>query len=361
MENILVIEDEVELLEEIVEWLQFEGYKVYKAGGGGEGIRLAQAHAPDLIICDIMMPYIDGYRVLLELRTKPATALTPFIFLSALADRRDIRRGMSLGADDYLTKPFVRTDLLDAVRSRLDKHAENKRRMAAALDELRIGMSVTLPHELRTPLTGIIGFGELLALDPGSFTPDEIGEMATVIVNSGERLLRLVDNYLLYVQLELTRGKATTPDDDGCNPHSIVSGVALRLAQKYARESDLAMALTDANVAIASDMLHKLVHELLDNAFKFSRVGTPITVSCKQDDGDWVLYVGDRGRGIAPEDVQRIDAHTQFMRKTYEQQGSGLGLAIASRLAERYHGELRIDSQLNVGTDVYVRLPLLRV
>lgn len=360
MEKILVIEDEVELLEEIVEWLQFEGYEVYKANGGGEGIRLALAHVPDLIISDIMMPYVDGYRVLLELRTKPATALIPFIFLSALADRRDVRRGMSLGADDYVTKPFVRQDLLDAVRIRLDKQTERKRHAATALDELRIGMSVTLPHELHTPLTGIIGYGELLALDAANYTPDEITEMANMIVKSGERLLRLVDNYLLYVQLELTKDRPHFPDGEICGTRNIVSTVAMCAAERYAREPDLRMELGDALVAVAPDMLDKLVFELVDNAFKFSRAGTIVSIACQIEDSHWKLRIADRGQGLAPEEVRQVDAYVQFQRKTYEQQGAGLGLAIARRIVDRYHGDLRITSQLKVGTEIEVSLPTLR-
>ena len=207
MTKILVIDDEAGLLEEIADWLAFEGYDVLSTASGADGIQLAKTHLPDLVLCDIMMPYVDGYRVLLELRTNPETALTPFIFMSALATRLDVRRGMNLGADDYVIKPVARAELLEAVRSRLDRNAVSQQRAAAELDQLRIGMSTMLPHELRTPLVGIIGFGELLAMDPDTYTSAEIAEMARTIADSGERLLRLIDHYLLYVQLELTQGQ----------------------------------------------------------------------------------------------------------------------------------------------------------
>ena len=124
--TILVIDDETELREEVVDWLQFEGYDVYSAGDGAEGIRLAQEHRPDLIVSDIMMPCVDGDRVLSEVRTKPETSKIPFIFVSALADLREVRRTTSsLSADDYIAKPFARQELLDAVRAQAGKAGGN--------------------------------------------------------------------------------------------------------------------------------------------------------------------------------------------------------------------------------------------
>ncbi|ASC71136.1 diguanylate cyclase [Halomicronema hongdechloris C2206] len=120
---ILVIEDEAPIRDIISEMLEDVGFKVLEADTGAAGIELAQSHPPDLVLCDIMMPELDGYEVLHQLRSQLLTALTPFIFLTAKSDRRDMRRGMLLGADDYITKPFTRHDLLEAVRTRLDRHS----------------------------------------------------------------------------------------------------------------------------------------------------------------------------------------------------------------------------------------------
>lgn len=358
MARILVIDDENDLLEEIVDWLTFEGFTVYRAGGGSEGIRLARLHLPDLIVCDIMMPYVDGYRVLLELRATPATAQIPFVFLSALSDRRAVRRGMNLGADDYVLKPVARIELLDTVHTRLEKDAEARQRAAAALDELRMGLSLALPHELRTPLVGIIGFGELLALDAASYTPPQVAEMATTIVNSGERLLRLIDNYLLFVQLELTKDREFTTEV-GCDAGVVGGHVARQVAEQRTRAADLTVELADAVVAMDGESFEKVVAELVDNAFKFSKPGTPVRITGELGDGEWLLCVADRGIGFQPEDVRRIDANLQFQRSKYEQQGVGLGLAIAKRLVERYRGVLEIESCPGEGARICVKAPLL--
>lgn len=121
MTKILVIEDEQAVRENITELLATEGYEIVAAENGHVGITWAWEHKPDLILCDVMMPELDGYEVLKLLREEPTTALMPFIFLSAKADKTHLRQGMELGADDYLTKPFSKKDLLGAIAARLKK------------------------------------------------------------------------------------------------------------------------------------------------------------------------------------------------------------------------------------------------
>lgn len=119
--KILLIEDNPEVRENTNEILDLAGYNVVTAPNGKAGVDLAQKEKPDLIICDIMMPELDGYGVLHILNKNPETAGIPFIFLTAKTEKTDIRKGMNLGADDYLTKPFDDTDLLNAIEARLRK------------------------------------------------------------------------------------------------------------------------------------------------------------------------------------------------------------------------------------------------
>src|SRR5689334_22691162 len=119
--KIVLIEDNPEVRENTTEILELAGYQVTSAPNGKVGVELVQRDKPDLIICDIMMPDLDGYGVLHILSKKPETAVIPFIFLTAKTEKMDIRKGMNLGADDYLTKPFDDTDLLNAIEARLQK------------------------------------------------------------------------------------------------------------------------------------------------------------------------------------------------------------------------------------------------
>lgn len=121
MQTILLIEDNTDILENTSEILELAGYKVITAENGKLGVEAAIAERPDLIICDIMMPVLDGYGVFHLIRKHPVVTHTPFIFLSARSDRSDLRKGMELGADDYITKPYTDTELLNAVEKRLEK------------------------------------------------------------------------------------------------------------------------------------------------------------------------------------------------------------------------------------------------
>lgn len=122
MKKILLIEDNKDMRENTAEILEFAKYEVLTAKNGKEGVELAQKHRPDLIICDIMMPVLDGYGVLHLLSKDPETASIPFIFLTAKAERSELRKGMEMGADDYLTKPFDDIELMNAIESRLKKN-----------------------------------------------------------------------------------------------------------------------------------------------------------------------------------------------------------------------------------------------
>lgn len=123
MTRILVIEDEISVRDNIQDILELEGFDLITAENGLLGVQMAQAERPDLIICDVMMPELDGYGVLEQLRQFPHTAIIPFIFLTAKANRTDFRQGMELGADDYLTKPFTPAELRKAITIRLEKQA----------------------------------------------------------------------------------------------------------------------------------------------------------------------------------------------------------------------------------------------
>lgn len=125
MKKILVIEDEASTLENLVLMLEMEGFKPFGAPNGRAGVTLAQRELPDVILCDVSMPELDGHGVLQALRAEAKTASIPFIFLTARGDKKDVRLGMNLGADDYLTKPASAEDVLSAINTRLKRQAQN--------------------------------------------------------------------------------------------------------------------------------------------------------------------------------------------------------------------------------------------
>ncbi|MBE9228809.1 response regulator [Phormidium sp. LEGE 05292] len=361
MTKILLIEDEEAIRENILELLNLENFEAIAVENGSKGVQLAKEKKPDLIICDVSMPELDGYGVLQALRSEPATAMIPFIFLTALADKANNRKGMELGADDYLTKPCRPIELLNAIETRLKKQANINQQQSKKLEELRSSITFSLPHELRTPLNGILGFSELLLTEIDTLDPDEIKEMVQQIQTSGKRLYRLIQNFLLYAELELisTNSERIKALQNSQTDHvaSLISQQATQQAQRSQRQADLHLQLEDTQLNISPIRLQKMIEELVDNACKFSIPGTTINLVSEVINNSFILSVSDKGRGMKPEQIANLGAYMQFERKLYEQQGSGLGLVIVKRIAELHRGSLTIESIPDQQTTVRVILP----
>src|ERR1043166_3143950 len=149
MQKILVIDDEEWLREMVHLALSQKGYEVIEAGNGAAGVQVALKELPDLILCDVNMEKMDGYRTLSSMRAEPATASIPFILMTGLADNAGMRHGMELGADDYLPKPFTIDALYAAVEARLKKVQTVREEAEKKLADLRDNISLMLPNELR--------------------------------------------------------------------------------------------------------------------------------------------------------------------------------------------------------------------
>lgn len=360
MTKILIVEDEAAIRENIAETLA-EDFEVITAENGRIGVTLAREHHPDLVVCDIMMPELDGYGVLIELRSDPATSLLPFVFLTAKVGRGALRQGMELGADDFITKPFTPDELLSAIHARLERQAAIAEEHEKALDELRGNIIHMLPHELRTPLTSILGFTDLLMLDVRTMDIEQVISMVESINTAGHRLYRLVENYLVYAQTEFLRTDAKRVEVlrrlRVPQPADLIEQVAIEKAGAVGREADLTVDVAEVDsVYIVEGDLLKIVEELLDNAFKFSEPGTSVRVTARVENNNYVLRISDHGRGLTPEQITNIGAYMQFERRLYEQQGAGLGLIISKRLAELHGGELSVESAPHRETTVQIAL-----
>src|SRR2546430_5444934 len=354
--KVLVIDDTAEIRMIISESLKIYGFTTLAAEDGVSGVEMAREHAPDLIICDINMPNMDGYEALTAIRSNDATATTPFIFLSGAVEKPNVRKGMEMGADDYLTKPFTHKELVTAVNARLTKHAELQRQSEKKLDELRGNITLALPHELRTPLHGIMGLSSLMIEDHARMKPEDVLENARFIHESASRLHRLIENFLIYSQIELMASESKRIETPVSAPpvkvHEVIPPLAQAVAQRYKRPADLKLDLKPADLLAPEDNFKKILEELIDNGFKFSEAGKPVTISSEMAEHTLKLTVTDHGRGFTQEQIARIAPHMQFERKTYEQQGAGLGLTIAKRLTELLGGHLTIESKPAIETSV---------
>lgn len=361
MSSILVIDDENLFRESTAIALRRRGFETFEAGNGRIGAELALQHHPDLVLCDVNMEQMNGYQTLESLRREPSTSAIPFILMTGMGDTAAMRKGMDLGADDYLPKPFTAAQLFGAIDARLRQRAVLRQDAEKKLDELRASLTLALPHEMVTPLNGIFGLAQVLVVDAASLTPAEVSDFGQNILVSAERLQHTVQNFLLYGQLEILASDPSNLAElrdkwsDQC--HHAIESIARRHADAALRPADLHLELADGRVAMAPDLFSRLIDELAGNAFKFSQPGQPVRISSRMTEGRCQLLVQDEGIGMTPGQIAGVSAYRQFNRGLREQQGSGLGLAIVQRLAELHGGSMKILSNPGAGTTVTVTLP----
>jgi len=345
MKKILIVEDDDRIREDITFSLSLNNYETIEAANGFDAIELAKNHIPSLIISDIMMPRMDGYELLLTLQQEEKTASIPFLFLSAKTDKSDVRKGMNLGADDYITKPFDLEELIVAVETRLKKREIAEKQYQQRFEDLRSSIRSILPHEIRTPLNAILGFTDFMLKNPNN-NLDNLEDMLSRVYSSAKRLNSLFENYMIYANLEII---ATNQEEIEKLIESktyfvknIIFDIAMYKADLYKRKGDLDIQLVDGNLRVANEFFVKSLEELIDNAFKFSEMNSVVSITTKTDARYYIIEIADHGNGFSPEQLKSLGAYVQFDRKLYEQQGSGIGLTIAKRIVELHQGKFDI-------------------
>jgi CheY-like chemotaxis protein len=353
MRKILVIEDGLEILENIREMLTEAGWRVHCATNGIDGISTARTVLPDLVLCDVMMPGCDGYDVLSALRADAATASIPLLFLTARTDRGSMRKGMEMGAEDYITKPFTRTELLAAVQARMERSEFLSERFRTQMQDLRETIARSLPPQLLSPLNGILGLSSILVEEYESIKRRELHEMARSIEESGHELHRIVRKFLTFSELAMVRM-------DPCRIESLrrdnlcrideVGERTLRLLSGSRGEGERIRARWEHGLVSMSPFHYqRLLEELMENALIHSPPGSPVSI-------------GVRARPqcvqIAIENAAQGEAQSRLREGS---QPNGMGVGIARAICEMYGGTLRYESSPGEWTIAHVELPLLQV
>ena len=198
--RILLVEDEPEVRTIVESVLSSFGYTVKAVANGAEALDAMEETQPDLILSDVRMPIIDGFQLLQRIRADPVWHHTPFIIVSAKAESADLRMGMSLGADDYVTKPYKPQDMRKTIEIRIQR----ARQVGEAIASNQRFLTRILPHELRTPLMGVIGYADLMvdtANEGKTLSVSELSEYGRMMQLSGARIFRIVENLLFWARL----------------------------------------------------------------------------------------------------------------------------------------------------------------
>ncbi|MFH0733504.1 MAG: response regulator [bacterium] len=352
--TVLIVEDDQNLRMNLEDILQFNGFNTLSAKNGYEGYKLALVKEPDIIISDIRMPQMDGLELLKKLQENSITSFIPFIFLSAKVELQDIRAGMALGADDYITKPFKIDDVLNTISSRLRK----KNNQINIFEEFKNNIVKNVAHELRTPLVSIIGFSEIIEKTFDGLTKDDIIEIAKSINKSGKKLHHRIEKFMLYAEL-LSENKVSSIDVEisDTDPDEL-KDLVQKKASEYDREKDLSFSIQSGKVGINAKLINLILTELVENSLKFSVEGTPITISVECKGRYYILKVTDYGSGIKTSKIENINAFTLLNSNEKNTEGLGLGLTIIKKITNLYNGYMNIDSEENKFTIIEIGFPL---
>jgi two-component system, sensor histidine kinase and response regulator len=351
MPSILVIDDEHLLREEIVEILQFEGYETLDAPNGRVGVRLAKNHLPDLIVCDISMPEMDGYGVLYELRADPCTNTTPVIFLTARADRTQIRYGMELGADDYLTKPFTSSELLGAIFTRLDRQREVRELHTQDAQALKQQLLDWVQSTLSPTMDTMRFVQNAITQQVNTLTPPELTDLLNTLALGTAQIKHVVD---LMTYLSRIEAGQITPESiqAGSRPFQLWQFIptVLDLARQYAglpAEHYLETRLyqDNANLSAEPDSLRFALAEIVAGVLTTATASWSINLTQWAEDGS--VWIEVAGTGVNPSDRNPIDP---------VQTGSQRGLTAAEYIIRLHNGSLSYTTE--AGLKFLIRLPV---
>jgi CheY-like chemotaxis protein len=357
--KILIIEDDAAIRQTLRDLLELNGHSVLAAVDGEEGVRLA-TERPELVLCDVGLPGKDGYEVIQAIHQLPGGGDMPFIFLTARTDRADQRRGMDLGADDYITKPFTERDILDAIAARVTRQRTLRGRVEELIEQRRREVSANWSHELMTPLNGVLGGLELIEMEGGSVSPAELKDLLGLIRGGAERQQRLSRKLVLYFELERLRDSPSPVGSSRCHADAAVVAAAARAAQEANRPADLRVNCEPGEVALPEMYLMGAVAELVENALRFSGRGQPVVVTGRRMAREYRIEVVDLGAGMTATERGGVAAFAQFPRSRQAPQGLGLGLAIAKLAAAIAGGSVTLaEGNAGQGLKAVVELPLV--
>ncbi|MFE3870038.1 response regulator [Flavobacterium sp. ZS1P70] len=352
--KILLVDDELNLRETISELLIYQNYSVKSACNGQEALDLLEYWTPDLIICDIMMPVMDGYTLHGIIKDIHSLNSIPFIFLTAKKEHNLMRKCLLDGADDFISKPFKIKELTSIIESKIERFSKIKN----TYTNLYPGRKKVFLHEINTPLNGILGPIELLMENPKELDKKEISAFYESIKISGERLNRTMQNIILYQNLK------NNFIEFNLNSSADILNEFLKTKEKILKiyegqEKRISFEIDKATIKINSEHLQYIFFELIDNALKFSSNNKVIIVSGEQFNNEYYeLVIRDFGIGFSEQELNKIGAAQQFNREEREQQGLGLGLFLSKIIIKKSNGVFTIVSKENEGTSIKIFLPL---
>ena len=365
--KILIVDDVMSNVLLLKVLLTNEKFAIATANNGQQALEQVDKEHPDLVLLDVMMPDLSGFEVAQRLKSNPDTADIPIIFLTALNSTTDIVKGFQVGANDFISKPFNKEELIIRVTHQISLVAA-KRIIVAQTEELRktiMGrdkLYSVIAHDLRSPMGSIKMVLNMLILNlPSETIGEEMYELLTMANQTTEDVFSLLDNLLKWTKSQIGKLKVVYQD---INMVEVVEGVSEIFTMVAGLKNiKIVQDVPVADVAVRADidMVKTVIRNLISNAIKFSNEGAEVVVSLAEEDGMAIVSVKDSGCGIDEENQRKL-LHTDTHFSTFgtnNEEGSGLGLLLCKDFVIKNGGKLWFTSKKGEGSTFSFSIPLL--
>jgi two-component system, sensor histidine kinase and response regulator len=341
--RILIVEDDATIRGNLVEIMEMLGHDVKAKTNGREASEIFETYNPHLILCDIMMPEMNGFDFLQYINLIHPLHTSLFIFLTAKNDPSDLRTGMNLGADDYITKPFNLADLQEIVHNKLKKQERNFKAIELAKSQSIEHPTLTSFDDFNNNLNNISAGVHYLKFN---LKDDDlqVQTILQVIEQSGQKLQRSLDNYLFY-QAWIKQKIHLKPDNI---LEKELKKAIRRLTLMYLREEDLVAEIALDNFSQDPYLLRKIIEELSDNAFKFSKPGTAVVWTIHQVNHFIALDLKYASAGFNELDFEKASAFEKVKQSETASHGLGLGLYLVKEIIQYLGGEIKMNVENNI-------------
>lgn len=363
--KILIVDDVMSNVLLLKVLLTNEKFAIATASNGRQALEQVDKENPDLILLDVMMPDLSGFEVAQKLKANPQTAEIPIIFLTALNSTADIVKGFQVGANDFISKPFNKEELITRVYHQISLVAAN-RLILSRTEELRCTIAgrdklySVIAHDLRSPMGSIKMVLNMLILNlPSGKIGEEMYELLTMANQTTEDVFSLLDNLLKWTKSQIGKMNVVYQDID-----------LVEVVESVIEIFNMVAGLKKINIKVEKpekilvngdiDMLKTVARNLLSNAIKFSKEGSEVLVKMEAIDGMAVVSVQDHGCGINEEGQKKL-LHTDTHFSTFgtnNEEGSGLGLLLCQDFVTKNGGKLWFISREGEGSTFSFSIPL---
>lgn len=364
--KILIVDDvkaNVMLLKALVKKNDFQ---IIEAFDGKQALEMFEEHKPDLILLDIMMPFLDGYQVLEKIRNGDINTDVSVILITALDNKEEVVKGFSAGANDYISKPFNNKELEARIRHQISliaakQEIDQKTKDLISAIKNRDKLYSVIAHDLRSPLSSVKMILNLLVSELKNCNINkDLYELLDESNRTTENLFILLDNLLKWTKHQIGKLHLSIQKIDIIGITHGLIGLYSLMTQGKNIEINVNSNSESIEIYSDTDIFKTIIRNLISNAIKFSYSGSKINISIDEKNDSVEICVEDFGCGISPERQALILADKEIGYTSYgtnNEEGSGLGLNLCKEFTEKLGGEIWFESELNKGSKFYISLP----